>query len=84
VEATEACPANLDPGSFQDLIRLGNIRGLLGSDWHQWKTYRQARNDSSLIYDQAKAEAVFSIAPDFLVEATALYQTLLERQADHG
>jgi nucleotidyltransferase substrate binding protein (TIGR01987 family) len=81
LEETEASPAELDTGTFQNLIRLGNERGLLRSDWRQWKTYRQARTDSSHTYDAAKAEAVFAIAPDFLAEAQALLQTLLRRSA---
>lgn len=81
LEATEASPADLDLGSFQDLIRLGNERGLLRSDWGRWKTYRQARNDSSHTYNPAKAEAVFALAPDFLAEAQALSQQLMRRSA---
>ena len=76
LEATEASPSTLDLGTFQSLIRLGNARGLLRSDWSQWRTYRQARTDSSHTYDQNKAEAVFAIAPDFLLEARALLQNL--------
>ena len=79
LEATEASPADLDLGTFQSLIRLGNERGLLRSDWRGWKTYRQARTDSSHTYDAAKAEAVFAIAPDFLREAQSLLQTLTDR-----
>lgn len=76
LEETEASPANLDLATFQTLIRLGNERGLLRSDWRLWKTFRQARTDSSLTYDAAKAEAVFAIAPEFLREAQALLQKL--------
>jgi nucleotidyltransferase substrate binding protein (TIGR01987 family) len=79
LEATEPSPANLDMGTFQSLIRLGNERGLLRSDWGLWKTYRQARTDSSHTYDAAKAESVFAIAPDFLLEAQALLGTLRSR-----
>ncbi|MCC7545514.1 MAG: nucleotidyltransferase substrate binding protein [Aquabacterium sp.] len=82
LEATAASPADMDQINFQDLIRVGNERGLLRSDWRQWKAYRQARNDSSHTYNQAKAEAVFAIAPDFLLEAQALLQTLQQRSAD--
>lgn len=81
LEATEASPAELDTSTFQNLIRLGNERGLLRSDWHQWKTYRQARTVSSHTYDAAKAEAVFAMAPDFLAEAQALLQALISRNA---
>ncbi len=81
LEATEASPADLDLATFQSLIRLGNERGLLKSDWSIWKTYRQARTDSSHTYDAAKAEAVFAIAPQFLEEAQLLLQSLLARSA---
>lgn len=81
LEATEASPADLDMGSFQNLVRLGNERGLLRSDWLRWKTYRQARTDSSHTYDAAKAEAVFALAPDFLAEAQALLAELGRRSA---
>ena len=81
LEATEASPADLDMGSFQNLVRLGNERGLLRSDWHRWKVYRQARTDSSHTYDAAKAEAVFAMAPDFLAEAQALLAELGRRSA---
>jgi nucleotidyltransferase substrate binding protein (TIGR01987 family) len=80
LEATEASPADLDMGAFQSLIRLGNERGLLRSDWNRWKTYRQARTDSSHTYDAAKAESVFAMAPDFLLEAQALLATLRSRK----
>jgi nucleotidyltransferase substrate binding protein (TIGR01987 family) len=77
LEATEASLAALDLATFQSLIRLGNERGLLRSDWNTWRTYRQARTDSSHTYDAAKAEAVFAIAPDFLLESRALLGKLL-------
>ena len=81
LEATEASPAELDTSTFQNLIRLGNERSLLRSDWHQWKVYRQARTDSSHTYDATKAEAVFAIAPDFLTEARFLFAELDRRGA---
>jgi nucleotidyltransferase substrate binding protein (TIGR01987 family) len=81
LEATEASPEALDLASFQSLIRLGNARGLLRSDWNTWRTYRQARTDSSHTYDAAKAEAVFAIAPGFLLEARALLAKLLAESA---
>lgn len=79
LEATEASPAELDLATFQSLIRLGNERGLLRSDWQAWKTYRQARTDSSHTYDSTKAQAVYAIAPDFLLEAKALLAALQSR-----
>jgi len=58
------------------LIRIGNEKGLLRSDWLQWRTYRQARTDTRHAYNQHKAEAVYEIAFDFLLEARFLYQQL--------
>ena len=79
LEATAANPEDIDASSFQNLIRMGNEQGLLRSDWLRWKTYRQARTDSSHTYDAAKAEKVFEIAPDFLEEARHLYNQLIVR-----
>lgn len=81
LEATEASPAEIDVSTFQNLIRLGNERALLRSDWRQWKTYRQARTDSSHTYDASKAEAVFAVASDFLDEAHSLFNELTRRSA---
>jgi nucleotidyltransferase substrate binding protein (TIGR01987 family) len=79
LEATVANPEEIDVGTFQNLIRTGNEKQLLRSDWSRWKEYRQARTSSSHTYDQEKAEAVYQIAPDFLLEARYLYRQLKER-----
>lgn len=79
LEATVASPQEIDLRTFQGQIRFGNEKGLLRSDWTKWRTYRQARTDSSHTYDEQKAEAVFAIAPDFLDEARYLYRELTER-----
>jgi nucleotidyltransferase substrate binding protein (TIGR01987 family) len=81
LEETAASPEEIDPMSFQNIVRIGNEKGLLRSDWPRWRTYRQARTDSSHTYDETKAEAVFSIAPDFLDEARYLFDVLSERNA---
>jgi len=72
LEETAASPEEVDLSTFQNLIRMGNEKGLLRSDWIRWRTYRQARTDSSHTYDEAKAESVYALAPDFLVEARYL------------
>lgn len=72
LELTSASAEDVDAATFQDLIRTGNEKGVLRSDWRQWRNYRQARNDSSHTYDREKAEAVSAIAPDFLEEAKFL------------
>lgn len=79
LEETEATPDETDLQTFQNLIRIGNEKSLLRSDWRQWKAYRQARTDSSHTYDRKKAEAVYQIAADFLLEAQHLYQKLSSR-----
>jgi nucleotidyltransferase substrate binding protein (TIGR01987 family) len=81
LEETEADPTEIDISTFQNLIRLGNERSLLRSDWRQWKIYRQARTDSSHTYDANRAEAVFGVAPDFLAEARFLFEMLILRGA---
>jgi len=77
LEATAANPEEIGQAAFQDLIRIGNEKGLLRSDWLQWRTYRQARTDTSHAYNRHKAEAVYEIAFDFLLEARFLYQQLV-------
>lgn len=79
LEETSASPEEIDLSTFQNLIRTGNEKGLLRSDWSRWRMYRQARTDSSHTYSEDKAEAVYQIAPDFLDEAKYLYQQLMAR-----
>ncbi len=80
LEGTAANPEEVDLATFQGLIRMGNEKGLLRSDWTVWRTYRQARTDSSHTCDQAKALAVFALAPDFLAEARHLASRLASSQ----
>lgn len=82
LEETAANPEEIDVATFQNLIRTGNEKGLLRSDWLKWKLYRQARTDSSHTYDQSKAEAVYAIASDFLEEAQYHYAQLLDKNTD--
>ena len=79
LEDTAASPEEIDLGTFQNIIRIGNEKNLLRSDWSKWKSYRQARTNSSHTYDQNKAEATFIVALDFLDEARVLYQSLTEK-----
>jgi len=81
MEETAASTEDINTSSFQDLIRTGNEKGLLRSDWLVWRTYRQARNNSSHTYDADKAELVYQIATDFLLEAKHLYQQLIARSS---
>ncbi len=76
LEETAANPEEIDLSTFQNLIRIGNEKGLLRSDWTVWRDYRQARSNSSHTYDGNKAQAVYHIAADFLAEAHYLYRQL--------
>lgn len=81
LEETAASPDEFDLQTFQNLVRTGNEKGLLRSNWLKWKEYRQARTDSSHTYDGNKAALVYSIAPDFLEEAKFLYKHLMEKSS---
>jgi len=65
--------------SFAALVRTGSERGLVKSGWDKWQGFRDARNITSLTYDQAKAEQVMKVIPDFLGEAEFLYEQLQQR-----
>ena len=78
MEATSANPDEFDKMIFQNLIRAGNERDLLRSDWSEWKKYREARSTTSHTYDEAKAREVFAVVPDFLAEARFLRDRLRE------
>lgn len=83
LKETVASPDEIDLSSFAHLIRTGNEKGLLRSDWSRWKAYRQARTDSSHTYDEEKALAVYQIAEEFLEEAKFLHrQLILKSSAD--
>ncbi len=79
LEAVAANPEAISEMSFQELIREGNQKGLLQSDWSVWKGYRQARNNSSHTYDAQKAQEVFEVAPAFLAEVRFLLAQLMQR-----
>lgn len=81
LEATSANPGELDGISFQDLIRSGNERGLLLSDWPQWRRFRDMRGKTSHTYDEAIALEVVASIPDFQREATYLLEQLQDAQA---
>ena len=79
LKESAASPDDFESMTFAELIRSGNEQGLLRSDWGAWKTYRQARTDSSHTYDEKKAAAVYEVAQDFVEEARFLYEKLLDR-----
>ncbi len=79
LEATE--PATTDRLSFPSMVRLGFARGLLAQSWDAWDNFRDARNNTSHTYDEAKADKVLRILPAFAAEAEFLCAQLERRQA---
>jgi nucleotidyltransferase substrate binding protein (TIGR01987 family) len=76
LEQTSAAPDEVDRMSFATLIRTADERGLLKSRWDKWQLFREARNITNHTYNQAKAEQVMAVVPDFLSEAEFLYEQL--------
>lgn len=81
LETTSANPAEFDDMSFQDLIRMGNERGLLLGSWPQWRNFRNMRAKSSHTYDEEIAQEVVDCIPDFQREAAFLFEKLQGAQA---
>lgn len=79
LEIAEASPGTVDTMSFSNLIRTACEQGLLLSDLTIWVGYRKDRGTTSHVYDQAKAVEIFNHIPQFLVEASYLYQQLEQR-----
>lgn len=81
LEVTSANPAEFDDMSFQDLIRMGNERGLLSGGWPEWRNYRDMRAKTSHTYDEDIALEVVACIPDFQKEATFLHEKLQGTQS---
>jgi nucleotidyltransferase substrate binding protein (TIGR01987 family) len=79
LQAASASPETYNQMSFPDLVRSGNDQGLLLSDWAAWKGFREMRNKSSHIYDEAIALEVAKGASGFLPEAIYLRDQIRER-----
>jgi len=69
------------PLSRKDLYRLGARKQLL-ADPEAWFVFHRARNETSHTYDEAKAQAVYTVALTFLSEARALLLKLTAVQDD--
>jgi nucleotidyltransferase substrate binding protein (TIGR01987 family) len=78
--AADFSPREVNEMTFGDMIRTANRKGLLLGNLEKWNEYRQARNITSHTYDEAKADDVLSVVPDFLVESEYLLKKLQERQ----
>lgn len=64
--------------SRRELFRLAADYGLISDSTH-WITYHKARNETSHVYDEAKAEEVFQVASQFLPDAKKLNDELRVR-----
>jgi len=76
LEATSANLVEIDEMSFQTLIRSGSEKGLILNGWDIWAAYRKARSTTSYVYDEVKANEVFAVIPNFLIEAQYLLKKL--------
>jgi nucleotidyltransferase substrate binding protein (TIGR01987 family) len=68
----------VDQLNYRDLIRVACEVGLLRNP-EKWFVYREARNQTSHVYDEIQAAAVFAIIPDFFQESSKFYQALVTR-----
>ena len=76
LESVAANPQEITNLSFQDLIRVGGEQDLLRSPWRQWRSYRQARTDTSHTYNEASAVEVLKLLPDFVLETRYLLERM--------
>lgn len=67
--------------SRRELFRMAADYQLI-TDSVSWMLYHKARNETSHLYDESKAEEVFLIASDFLPDARLLQAQLDARNED--
>lgn len=79
LECSSPDPTIFDGMNFQDLIRIGNEKGVLLGHWAEWRTYRYMRSSTSHTYDENIALQVVERIPAFLQEAGFL-QVVLENK----
>lgn len=72
--------AVVDPLSRKDLFRLGGERGII-ENVEAWLVYHRARNETSHTYDENKAEQVYAVTRQFVVDAERLLVELERRNA---
>ncbi len=70
--------ANLDGATRRELFREAYKSGLI-EDVDNWMEYHGARNETSHIYGDDKAEDVFEVAKTFLKDAKQLFLILEEK-----
>jgi len=73
--------SNVDHMLFMDLIRSAAEAGLI-DDVARYRTYREKRNITSHTYDQAKAEEIMAVLPDFRDDVRRLLAELERKNRD--
>lgn len=68
--------------TFPTLIRTASQDGVLRGGYDVWSGFRDARNRTSLAYNEDQAVAVVEIVPAFLEEVRFLYTRLGEEMGD--
>jgi nucleotidyltransferase substrate binding protein (TIGR01987 family) len=79
LQLSEHSEASIDEFVFADIIRTANEKSLLLGNLESWLEYRHMRNVISHSYDEAKAIAIVSVAPQFAKEADFLLSKLKEK-----
>jgi len=59
--------------TYPAMIRTASELGLLHNGWDVWKEYREARNLTSLTYEESKAMQVVGRVPGFYADAEYLF-----------
>jgi nucleotidyltransferase substrate binding protein (TIGR01987 family) len=73
-----ADPAAIDKMAYMDVVRSGAEAGLI-ADVARFRDYREKRNITSHVYDQAKAEQIEAILNDFRDDVRRLLTALEQR-----
>jgi nucleotidyltransferase substrate binding protein (TIGR01987 family) len=76
-----ASPDEIQRMPFADLIRAGNVQGLVRGNWPAWRRFREMRARTSHTYEANAALQVVSAIPAFLDEVEHLYAELRRRLA---
>lgn len=59
-----------------EIFRKADATDLLPSEFSQWETYNKLRVGTTHDYSGEKARRCLDIVPEFLIDASALYETL--------
>lgn len=72
----------VDQLNYRDLLRLATEAGLI-DEVESWFAFREARNQTSHAYDEAKAKQVFEVIPSF-IKKTKYFLEQLERKINQA